>query len=97
MTISYADTANLMTDGAFHGRTKVACLHFADYISGEDASVPAHATRLRWAQQTFVGPDNSVQQIMSTLVMDPKVQAAGAAITDADLQSSVEASVNKLI
>jgi len=95
--IDYADTAALMTDGAFHGRTKIACLHFADYIRGEAATVPAHATRLRWAEQTFVTPDNSVQQIMSTLVMDPAVQADGAAITDAALQSSVEASVNKMI
>jgi len=97
MTISYADSAALMTDAAFHGRTKIACLHFADYIRGEADTVPAHATRLRWAEQTFVTPDNSVAQIMSTLVMDPAVQADGAAITDPALQSSVEASVNKLI
>jgi len=31
------------------------------------------------------------------LVMDDKVQAAGSAITDPDLQSAVETSVNKFI
>jgi len=97
MTISYTDTAALMIDGVFIGRVKVACLHFASYISGEDSTVPAHPTRLRWSQQAFLMPDNAVMQIMSTLVMDPKVQAEGAAITDTDLQSSVEASVNKII
>ena len=35
--------------------------------------------------------------IMPILIMDDKVKQAGAAITDADLQSAVETSVNKTI
>jgi hypothetical protein len=97
MTISYADTANLMNDPEFRGRSQVACLRYASYISGEDAATPAHATRSRWAQETVRNPMASVTQIMPVLVMDDKVQAAGSAITDNDLQSAVETSVNLFI
>lgn len=97
MAIDYAATAALMVDRDFHGRSQIACLKFATYIAGEDAGVPAHNTRLRWAQQTIANPQTSVAQIMTTLVMDDKVQQAGTAITDPDLQSAVETSVNKFI
>lgn len=95
MTIAYAEISELMRDATFIGRTQVACLHYASYISGEDSTVPAHATRQRWARATFENVGTSVQQVMPVLVMDDKVQTAGAAITDADLQSAVETSVNK--
>lgn len=97
MALDYLATNALMSDQEFLGRSRIACLHYASYISGEAQNVPAHATRMRWAQQTIANPDTSVAQIMTTLVMDDKVQAAGAAITDADLQSAVESSVNKYI
>lgn len=97
MAIDYLASNALMFDEAFRGRSRIACLHYATYILGEDASLPAHATRMRWAQQTIANPDASLAQIMTTLVMDDKVQTAGAAITDPDLQSAVETSVNKFI
>lgn len=97
MAIDYAATNALMFDNEFRGRSRIACLHFAAYIAGEADDVPAHATRLRWSQQTFQNPEASLEQIMTTLVMDPKVQESGTAITDPDLQSSVETSVNKFI
>lgn|SRR5262245_8770722 len=97
MAIDYAATNALIYDNGFRGRSRVACLHYATYIQGEDASVPAHATRLRWADQTIKDPETSINQIMTTLVMDNKVQTSGAAITDPDLQSAVETSVNKFV
>lgn len=97
MAIDYAQSANLMADATFQGRCRIACLRYASYINGEDVSIPAHNTRLRWAQQTVSNPDGSVGQIMPVLIMDDKVQASGEAITDPDLQSAVETSVNKFI
>lgn len=97
MTITYAQTSELMRDATFSGRAEVACLHYASYISGEDPTIPAHATRMRWAEATFKSATASVAQIMPVLVMDDKVQSAGADITDPDLQSAVETSVNKFI
>jgi hypothetical protein len=95
MAIDYKATDALMRDPDFIGRTRIACLHFASYIDGEAEDVPAHNTRTRWARDTFENPDGSAAEIMPVLVMDPKVQATGAAITDVDLQSAVETSVNK--
>lgn len=97
MALDYAATAALMTDAAFKDRTKIACLHYASYILGEPVDVPAHSSRLRWAQNTNASPEQSAAQVMPVLVMDDKVQAAGAAITDADLQTAVETSINKLL
>lgn len=96
MAIDYKTTSDLMHDTDFDGRVRVACLHYASYISGEDASVPAHNTRRRWAQDAFKNPDVAAVTVMPILVMDNKVQAAGAAITDVDLQSAVETSVNMM-
>lgn len=97
MALDYTQSADLMNDPAFRGRIKVACLHYADYISGEAASVPAHSTRLRWAHQTFQMPDASAAQVTPAVVMDAAVQQDGAAITDTALQSAVENAINKMM
>jgi hypothetical protein len=95
MAIDYVTSAGLMIDNEFNGRVKIACLHFASYITDEDVSVPAHTTRMKWAQDTTQNPVRSVDLIMPILIMDAKVQEFGGAITDADLQAAVETSVNK--
>lgn len=97
MPLDYTATSALMNDTEFRGRVKVACLKFADYILGEDVSVPAHATRIKWAQQTNTMPDAVAGQVIPVVVMDPAVQDAGAEITDEALQSATEGAVNKMI
>lgn len=95
MALDYKASSDLMRNPEFLGRTRIACLKFASFISLEATTVPAHNTRMRWAQDTFVNPDGAASTVMPVLIMDPKVQADGAAITDTDLQSALEASVNK--
>lgn len=97
MAIDYKTSSDLMHDEAFLGRTRIACLTYAAYISDEAITVPAHTTRLKWAQGVFRDSENAVNEIMPIMIMDDKVQSAGAAITDADLQSALETSVNKTI
>ena len=97
MAIDYKTSSDLMHDPDFNGRTRVACLTYASYISNEAITVPAHTTRLKWAQETFRDSENAVNVIMPILIMDEKVKTAGAAITDPDLQSALETSVNKTI
>lgn len=97
MALTYEQSAELMKDPVFVGRVKVACLKYATYIMDEDASVPAHSTRIKWAQTTTANPDSTAQTITPTVVMDGAVQQDGAAITDAALQSAVENSVNKTL
>jgi len=71
-------------------------LHYASYINGEPADTPAHNTRMRWARETLADPFIAVSKIMPALAMDAKVQEFGGAITDPDLQSAIETTVNNL-
>jgi hypothetical protein len=86
-----------MNDFTFRGRVKVAILRFADSIMLEAATVSGHNARLRWAVQVFQQPENTAGQIQAPTVMDPGIQSAGSAVTDADLQTAVEATVAKLL
>ena len=97
MALTYDQSAALMTDMAFRGRIKVACLKFADSIMNEASTVPAHNTRERWAISTMNSPDMTATQVQPPTVMDAAVQEAGSAITDGALQGSVEAVVQKML
>ena len=97
MALDYAQSAALMQDAAFRDRVRVACLHYAQYIVAVPASTTAHNTRYKWAQQTLVMPDAAAAQIMPTVVMQDAVQQQGAAISDTDLQTVVEVSINLLM
>ena len=95
--MTYTESAALMNDPEFRGRIKVSCLKYADSIMSEESTVPAHNTRLKWANQTFIAPEMVAMQVQPPVVMDAAVQADGADITDAALQGSVEAVVNKMM
>ena len=97
MALTYEQSATLMADEEFRGRTQVACLKYATYIVDEPPSTPAHATRIKWAQSTMVAPQTAAMIIQPTVVMDGAVQQDGAAITDEDLQSAVENTINKMM
>jgi hypothetical protein len=99
--MTYTESYGLMNNTTFRGRIQVANVKYADSISIELPSVPAHNTRLKWAAQTLQNPAQSAAQIQANVVMDPAVQSAGidaegnALITDAALQVTVETVVNK--
>ncbi|HEY1249058.1 MAG TPA: hypothetical protein VGE97_08735 [Nitrososphaera sp.] len=97
MALTYQESAELMSDQIFRDRIKVACLHYADYISAEPANTPAHNTRYRWAQQTMINPDNTVVTVTPAVVMQEAVQEQGSAISDTDLQVAVETAINKIM
>ena len=97
MALTYEESAALMSDVAFRDRIKVACLKYANYIVDEAANVPAHNTRIKWAQNCMTNPDGAAINVQPTVVMTADVQTDGAAITDADLQVAVETSINKLM
>jgi hypothetical protein len=95
--MTYEESAALMNDFAFRGRIKVAALKFADYIMNESNSVQGHNSRENWARRTFQQPEQVATELHPPVVMDPSVQADGAAVNDAALQSAVEGVVNKLV
>ena len=93
--MTYTEQDALAKDVEFRGRIKIALLHFSDYIVGEPVTTPAHNTRLKFSNDVYENPDQVAMKIQPSVVMDAKVQEQGAAISDADLQTSVEATVNK--
>lgn len=95
--MTYLESSELMQNVEFQGRVKVAVLRFSDSIMIEATSVPAHNTRMRWAQNAMQNPQMVAAQIQPPTVMDPAVQQDGAAVTDAALQAAVEGVVNKLL
>jgi hypothetical protein len=97
MALDYAGSDALMKNEAFKGRVKCACLIFANYILGEAISIPAHNTRVKWANNTISAPDTAAAFVTPSVVMDPAVQQDGEAITDAALQGAVENAINKLL
>lgn len=97
MALTYQESAALMQDATFISRIKIACLTFAEYISNEATTAPAHNTRMRWATNTLQAPDSAASAVAPAVVMDPTVQSQGAAIADADLQTAVETALNKMM
>jgi len=97
MALSYDQSQTLMRDPSFIGRVKVACLKYASFIIDEAPSVAAHNTRYRWAQNTLVDADAVAMKATPAVVMDAQVQTDGSAITDANLQTSVETTLNKML
>jgi len=97
MALSYDQSATLMRDPVFVGRIKVACLSFASYVINEAPSTPAHNTRYRRAQNALVDSDAVAAKAAPAVVMDPQVQTDGAAISDANLQTSVETALQKML
>ena len=97
MALTYEESAALMKDPTFVSRVKVACLKFADYITNEASTTPAHMSRIKWAQYAMTNPDTTAGQVTPPTVMDNQVQTDGSTITDANLQTAVESTINKLI
>lgn len=92
------ESAALMADMTFRGRIKVSGLKFATTILNENpAQIEGHSARYRWAQTMAQNPDVEANRIQPMVVMDPAVQDKGSSIDDAQLQSAVEAVVNKFL
>ena len=94
--MTYEESAALMTDIPFRGRIKVASIKFVTYVFNEASSAQGHAARYRWGQTFITNPDFVSSQIQPMVVMDVQVQADGAEISDANLQTAVEAVINKV-
>ena len=97
MALTYEEQAALMRDIIFVGRVKVAGLHYATYIMGEDPGVQGHSARYRWAQKFAAQPDIEANAITPMVVQDPSVIEDGNDISDTQLQTATEGVVNKFV
>lgn len=85
--MTFEESAQLINDQAFRGRVKVAALLYAQYLSQQPNLGNAKQT---WIRQTMQAPDQAAQLLSPNVVINPNVQQAGAAVTDANLQAAVQ-------
>jgi len=97
MALTYDQLASLMSDPAFRGRVKVSMLRYCDTILIEADSTMGHTSRVRWAQQAMQQPDQWVNQLQPSVVMDPAIQESGSAASDIQVQGATEAVINKTV
>lgn len=88
MALDYTESAALMQDPTFRGRVKVAALEYAQFLTLQPAN---SNSKVKWIQQTYANPDQMAATLTPPTVMNPNVQAAGATISDAELQGAVQA------
>lgn len=92
--MNYEEAGQLMTDGDFRTRCKVAVLKFADAIISS-RGMNFSTTIINWARRSYVEPDVTVHQVVPATVLDPAVMNYGKDINDDNLQAAVEAVVQK--
>lgn len=91
--MTYTESAALMSNMDFRNRIMVACLTYADYLQGTPPTLGRN-TSLAWAQHVYKLPQSAAGEIQPQVVMDNRVQADGADISDNALQTVVETVVN---
>ena len=97
MALTSEESSALMNDFTFRGRVKASCVKYANAKLIVSSTALGFASGYRWATTCLDQPDQMAATVTPGTVMDPAVQEAGAAITDAALQGAVEGTVNKRI
>ena len=90
MSLTYQQSANLMTDVEFQGRIKDAVIHNATYLC-----------KGAWASNVFQNPQIQAQILQPIVVMDQDIQNSsagdGSDVSDTALQTAVETAVNNML
>jgi hypothetical protein len=99
---NYTDLATLRKDATFKARVEIAVAKYALYIMDESPAMASHKVRFAWASNALLNPGSVGEGLIPSIVLDGTVAAAYASknqadITDAQLQSAVEASVNRFL
>jgi uncharacterized membrane protein YidH (DUF202 family) len=89
MALTLAETWALTQDQTFLARIRAAAAIQAYIVCQEPVATPYHELRERLADSEIHAASEA--PFMDWLLTYPSVQAAGAAITDADLQAAIAA------
>jgi hypothetical protein len=93
---TYMELYNAATgDTTTRSRVMVAISKYARFLVG-GGQQGASTGRLAWAAAAIANTGAQADQLMWAVVGDPAYQSAGAGITDAALQSALEAAVNAI-
>ena len=94
---TYSEIYTLSKDAAFLGKVEVAVTKYMDYILGEPTDTVNHTHRWQWATGIATnGPGITAARISPFVAWDGTIQANLGASSDAQIQSAVEAWVNRV-
>ena len=92
----YDDIYALRGSSNISNRVCVALVKAAQDIFDEAPATPNHANRLTWANDMLVTTGSAeAQRFMWAVLSDTDVRQAGEAATDAQIQSAVDANIDK--
>ena len=97
---TYLELSALKRNADFAARVEIAVAKFAAYKMDENPATAGHSWAVKWAQNALANPGSVAAGILPAVVMDPAFQAKAATpsdITDVELQSAVEAAVNRVL
>jgi len=94
VALTYEEGNALSQDMTFRGRIKMAGIAYAQSLSIQPNLSGAQT---RWIQSTMMQPDAMAATLHPNVVLDPNVQASGSAVTDTELQASVQAVANRMM
>jgi hypothetical protein len=99
---NYTDLSTLRKDATFKARVEIAVAKYALYIMDESPATASHKSRFVWASNALLNPGSVGDGLLPSVVLDGNVSTAfanklQADITDAQLQSAVEAAVNRFL
>lgn len=90
----YTNATNV---GANLNRVSAAASIAAVAILSESDQTPQHAARLAWSQKTLADPVAMGRKMIWGVLADPIIAAAIPGVTDAQVQTSVNALVNGFV
>ncbi len=85
------DNWNWAHDATLKARVAAACAVAAVFVLNEDPATANHANRLKLAWEIFNNPDAMATRMVWGVVGSTQVQTAGLSVTDANLQTAVNA------
>ena len=106
MALDYKQSAQLRTNYVFQGRIASAALKWSDAVlanTAVDITNLESRKSVNYSQQVYANPNGEAQRLQPIVVQDPAVQAqdldevGDSTITDAYLQSAVEAAIDKIL
>jgi len=92
----YDDIYALRGSANISNRVCVALIKASQDIYDEDPATTNHANRVIWANATITTDGSAeAQRFMWAVLADTTVRTAGEAATDAQIQSAVDANIDK--
>ncbi len=97
---TYLELAALKGNADFAARVEISVAKFAIYKLDENPATQGHALAVKWAQNAVANPRSVTDGILPAVVLDGAIMAKAATpadLTDAEIQSAVEAAINRVL